>query len=339
MLLNGNRKHKIGQNLFAALAVLPLAACSDGSGGSGSSGSSGSTENTPDRLPSFCAEIPRPGWAAYEKQDSSNEWFHVYRLNDDLYAITEPFQWQEVINYLIIGTEKALLFDTGNGLGDIKAVVDQITDLPITVLASHSHIDHVGGHWQFDTILAPDTDFTNNRAQGKNNDFVSEEASSIALCKPLPDDVSEDNHHIKPFTPSARVADGSEINLGRLSLEVLAIPGHTPDALGLLDRKNGRLFTGDSYYKGPIWLYAPETDLGAYRASIARLAALVPDLKAVHGAHNEPFSNPEELLKVRDGFEAVYTGAKQPDTLTETQAQYDFGSFSLIMQANHEALP
>lgn len=327
MLRRSNIKQMVNQKWLAAFLMLPLAACTQ-------SPDSASTE-----LPSFCAEIPRPGWAAYEKQDSSNEWFHVYRLGGDLYAITEPFQWQEVINYLVVGTEKALLFDTGNGLGDIKAVVDQITALPVTVLASHSHIDHVGGHWQFETVLAPDTDFTHHRAKGSDNAFVREEASSGALCRALPTGVSEDNHHIRPFTPSAHIEDGSKIDLGNLSLEVIAIPGHTPDALALLDRENGRLFTGDSYYKGPIWLYAPETDLAAYRTSIARLAALAPDLKAVHGAHNEPFSDPEELVKVRDGFEAVYTGKKQPDTITETQALYHFESFSLLLQAGHEVLP
>ncbi len=287
-------------------------------------------------LPSFCAEIPRAGWAAYEKQAASNEWFHVYHLSNDLYAITEPFQWQEVINYLIIGTDKALLFDSGNGIGDIKAIIDQLTDLPVTVLASHSHIDHVGGHWQFETVLAPNTEFTNTRAKGQPNDFVREEASSIALCKALPTGVTETNHHIKPFSPSERVADGSVIDIGGTQLEVLMIPGHTPDALALLDRENGRIFTGDSYYKGPIWLYAPETDLAAYRASIARLAALAPSLKVVHGAHNEPFSTPAELVKVRDGFEAVYTGKKRPNAVTETQAQYHFDSFSLLLQNDHE---
>lgn len=317
-------------SVFAVCAALSLAACTE------NSDTTQNTEGNATPLPSFCSEIPRAGWSAYEKQASSNEWFHVYRLSDDLYAITEPFQWQEVINYLILGEEKALLFDTGNGLGDIKAVVDQITDLPITVLASHSHIDHVGGHWQFDTVLAPDTEFTNERAMGSNNAFVREEASSIALCKALPDGVTVDNHHTKPFSPSARVADGSIIDLGGTSLEVLAIPGHTPDAVALLDRESGRLFTGDSYYKGPIWLYAPETDLAAYSSSIERLAALVPDLKAVHGAHNEPFSEPHELVKVRDAFGLVYGGATKPDAVTETQAQYHFHSFSLLLQKDHE---
>ncbi|WP_262695946.1 MBL fold metallo-hydrolase [Kordiimonas aquimaris] len=309
------------QSLISALMMLSLAACA---------------ENTPETSPSFCAEIPRIDWAAYEKQTISNEWFHVYRLSKKLYAITEPFQWQEVISYLITGEEKALLFDSGNGLGDIRAIVDKITTLPVTVLASHSHIDHVGGHWQFDTVLAPDTPFTNNRAKGKNNAFVREEASSIALCKGLPTGVTVDNHHTKPFTPTMRVEDGSQIDLGGVTLEVLAIPGHTPDSIALLDHKSGRLFTGDSYYKGPIWLYADETDLAAYRSSIARLAALVPNLNAVHGAHNVPFSNPDELVKVRDGFEAVYTGHKTSDEKTKTQARYHFKSFGFILQANHE---
>lgn len=296
-------------------------------------------ETKSNELPSFCAEIPRTGWAAYEKQATSNEWFHVYQLADDLYAITEPFQWQEVITYLILGDEKALLFDTGNGLGDIKAVVTQITSLPITALASHSHIDHVGGHWQFDTVLAPDTPYTNHRAKGQNNAFVREEASSIALCKDLPEGVTVDNHHTKPFSPSARIEDGSKIDLGGVTLEVLSIPGHTPDSIALLDRENGRLFTGDSYYRGPVWLYADETDLAAYRESIGRLAALIPSLKAVHGAHNVPFSEPSELLKIRDGFEAVYTGQKTADEKTETQVRYQFESFGLLMQADHEVLP
>lgn len=291
---------------------------------------------TPSSQPAFCAEIPRAGWAAYEKHPSSGRWFDVYQLSENLYAIAEPHQWQEVISYLIIGEERALLFDSGNGMGDIKSIVDQLTELPITALASHSHIDHVGGHWQFDTVLAPDTDFTNIRTRGLGNDFVREEASPEALCAPLPDSVTVDNHHTKPFAPTGRVDEGTLIDLGGVTLEVLAIPGHTPDSIALIDRSNGRLFTGDSYYKGPIWLYAPETDLDAYRTSITRLASLVPELTAVHGAHNEPFSSPQELIKVRDGFEAVLSGRKELQEETQTQVRYQFDSFELLMQAGHE---
>jgi len=111
-------------------------------------------------LADFCAGLPRAAYAAFEKHEISNDWFEVYEVGPDIWAIYEPFQWQEVISYLIVGTDKALLFDTGNGLGDIKAIVDQLTDKPITVLNSHSHFDHIGGNYQFDNILSVSTDFS-----------------------------------------------------------------------------------------------------------------------------------------------------------------------------------
>ena len=55
------------------------------------------------------------------------------------------------------------------------------------------------------------------------------------------------------------------------------------------------LFTGDTYYPGPIWLYRPETDLDAYVALLQKIAALAPDLKLVLGAHNSPIAQPSVL--------------------------------------------
>lgn len=321
--------------LLLVLAALGLAGCArrDDDGGK--------LQDAPRALeqPAFCSEIPRPGWARYEKLAAGGPWFDVYRLDGDLYAIAEPRQWQEVISYLIVGESRALLFDSGNGIGDIKAVAEELTALPVTVLASHSHFDHVGGHWRFDDVLAPDTAFTDERAKGLPNEIVREEASAAALCAPLPDGVTEDNHHIKPFAPDARVGEGARIDLGGLALDVLAVPGHTPDSIALLDRGNGRLFTGDTYYKGPIWLFAPETDLSAYAASIARLADLAPSLKAVHGAHNEPFSAPDELIKVRDAFAAATAGKAKPQEVEDGRARYVFETFELLLQQDHEGRP
>lgn len=82
----------------------------------------------------------------------SDPWFEVYKVAPVTFAIYEPHQSEETISYLILGREKALLFDTGMGISDIRKVVEELTKLPVIVLNSHTHNDHVGGNWQFDTI-------------------------------------------------------------------------------------------------------------------------------------------------------------------------------------------
>ncbi len=50
------------------------------------------------------------------------------------------------------GDKKAALIDTGYGMGDIKSLTDELTDLPITVVTTHTHVDHIGQHNEFSNI-------------------------------------------------------------------------------------------------------------------------------------------------------------------------------------------
>lgn len=55
-----------------------------------------------------------------ESVATRSQWFKVYKLENDIYAIAEPYHFQEVISYLILGDDKALLWDTGMGIDNIK---------------------------------------------------------------------------------------------------------------------------------------------------------------------------------------------------------------------------
>lgn len=83
-----------------------------------------------------------------------------------MFAIYEPHHAGAVTSDLIGGATQAALFDTGMGISDIQKVAAELTALPIVVLNSHAHPDHVGGNRQFKDILGMDTDFT--RASAKN---------------------------------------------------------------------------------------------------------------------------------------------------------------------------
>lgn len=287
--------------------------------------------NQPKTESRWCDDLPRDAYQKLQKTAYSDDWFEVYQVQDSIFAIYEPFQWQEVISYLVIGKDFALLFDSGNGIGDIKSVVAKITALPIRVLNSHSHYDHVGGNAEFDFIYGLDTDFTRSRMKGLTHDRVAEEVSDAALCNGLPEGVKADDHHIRPYSITQLVTDGDTIDLGNRILEIISIPGHTPDAIALLDRASGLLWTGDSYYAGPIWLFAPETDWNAYTNSVERISLLASSLKYLLPAHNTPLEDPVHLTSLADAVKKVESGESKPTKRNDGNLIFEFGHFSLLL--------
>jgi len=286
-------------------------------------------------LDGFCDRLPREAYRSLEKSPVSTQWFEVYEVEAGVWAIYEPFQWQEVISYLIVGSDSALLFDTGNGIGNIKSIVDQLTDKPVQVLNSHSHFDHVGGNYQFRKILSPSTAFSIANSSGTDSQQIKTEVSAAALCKGLPDGVTEQNHRINAYSITARVIDGDVVDLGDRQLEVLLVPGHTDDSLALLERDSGLLWTGDSFYEGPIWLFFPETDLAAYEESLARLVALVPQLTALLPAHNTPRVRPEMLLETQRALQLVLQGKAEPVPSWEGVVSFEFDGFGFLMRKDY----
>jgi len=286
-------------------------------------------ENEPLR-PEWCRQLPRPEYKLLDRVSLPDRWFEVYRVSPGVFAIYEPHQYEEVISYLIVGSQRGLLFDTGLGIGNLRPIITALTSLPITVLNSHTHFDHTGGNWQFNEVLALDIPFTRRNAEGASHDQVSDAVLPERFCGDMPPGFRPEEYSIRPFRISGIVKDGQAIDLGGRSLEVLLTPGHTPDSLCLLDHRNRILFIGDTFYPGPIYLYVPETDVAAYERSIGRLATLVPQLDVLLTAHNLPVSRPEMLVRLADAFRQVRTGNAR-FTVSGVQREYRFDGFSLVL--------
>jgi len=295
--------------------------------------------------PDWCKAIPRPEYKTLERVKVSDPWFEVYKVAPNTFAIYEPQQSEETIGYLILGSQRAILFDTGMGISDVHKVVMELTEnertkaggvkapLQIIVLNSHTHDDHVGGNWQFDIIYSMDTEFSRQNAKGSAEDAQAEIAPG-EICGELPKGFDPKAYRTKPWHITQYIHDGEIIDLGGRSIEILSTPGHTPDAITLFDRANRLLFTGDTYYPAPIWLFRPETDLDAYAKSTARLAALAPQVKTVLGAHNIPVAPPSVLPALVTAFADLRAGKGSCMPQGAGKQLCSVGQFQFLVHAN-----
>jgi glyoxylase-like metal-dependent hydrolase (beta-lactamase superfamily II) len=311
-----NNLSSIAVTLFAVAVTVPLV-CAP------------SLNSSPN--PDWCRKLPRPQYQHLERVPSADPWFEVYRIAVGVFAIYEPHQSEEAISFLILGERRAVMFDTGLGIGDIKRVVLSITSLPIVVLNSHTHDDHVGDNWEFSEIYGMDTDFTRINAKGSSADARAELAPG-SICGHLPVGFDAKTYVTRPFHISRWMHDGETVDLGGRVLQVISTPGHTPDAICLLDRKNGLLFTGDTFYAGQIWLYRTETDLDAYVHSVERIAAVAPRLHLLLPSHNVPVADPSQLPKLVTAIKKVRAGAVRSVSLGDGKVDYSVDGFSFLMK-------
>jgi glyoxylase-like metal-dependent hydrolase (beta-lactamase superfamily II) len=278
--------------------------------------------------PEWCRKLPRPGYRALERVSVPDPWFEVYRIRPGVFAIYEPHQSEEVISYLIVGKSRALLFDTGMGIGNIRRIVESLTPLPVSVLNSHTHNDHVGDNWRFTDVYGMDTAFTRENAKGSRADAQAELAPG-EVCGELPGGFDAKSYATRPFSITRWLHGGEKIDLGGRVVEVISTPGHTPDSISLWDAADRLLFTGDMYYPGPIFLYRPETDLDAYEASIASMMAIHPRLLLT--AHNVAVGDPADLPRVLAAMRQVRAGKITP-VRNGNRWEYKFQGFSFLMK-------
>ena len=87
-----------------------------------------------------------------------DSWFTVEKIDNETYVISEYKHWEETHCYLLIGIDKCLLIDTGLGVGNLLEVINRLTDLPVEVVVTHVHWDHIGGLKYFKNIAVHDAE-------------------------------------------------------------------------------------------------------------------------------------------------------------------------------------
>ena len=284
----------------------------------------------------WCDKPLRPGLEKLKEIKTSRPWFKVYDVGHNTYAIDEPYNWEETIAYLIVGKNKALLFDTGMGMDSISLVVKELTKLPVCVLNSHTHQDHIGGNYEFNQILAMNTAYTRlHSINGYQHNQVNFEVSPASVCFDKLPRKDTAHYFTRPFKASKFIEDGYIIDLGGRTLQVIATPGHAPDAICLYDKQAGYLWCGDSFYQGPIFLFSDSTDLKAYKKSINTMAGFAAISARVLPAHNLPISSPALVIIAANYFNRIATGEIKGKPGENNSLLFDCGEFSYQIGNNY----
>ncbi len=258
--------------------------------------------------------------------DRTDGWYYAKELTGGIWRISDCGSDNL---YLILGGEKALVFDTGHGAGDLTGFLRTLTSLPMIAAMSHAHSDHAGGNDFFDTVYGEAKDIA-----GLSKEGIEERRNNVRKNRTFPDnyvlprDISVPKGSGKmptslSGTPARKetlaVQEGDTLDLGGRVVRFLMTPGHTPGSICLLDENTKTLFTGDTYvphaYWGPMWLHiSHSTRLPVYLESLRHMAASgARRMLSGHGEHG--FIDAGVLTPYIAMVEAIASGEKKGEPL------------------------
>ena len=209
-----------------------------------------------------------------------DDWFALREVAPGIHAIGEPRFHQVNWNYLVLGQERALLFDTGPGVRDITRVVRSLTPLPVTAMPSHMHFDHTGNLHRFTDIAVADLPLL----RGFERDGLLQEPGHLYLGH-------YEGMRWTPMKVSHWWPPGHMIDLGGRKLEIIATPGHAPDHVALWDEVHDVLLAADFLYLGPLYAQVPGSNLADYERSCEALLPRLSPATRIFGAHGQADDN------------------------------------------------
>ena len=218
----------------------------------------------------------------------------VISINENTWRIEDGM----VRFFLLEGSEKALMIDSGMTTSNALDIVKELTDKPIELMNTHADRDHTAGNGAFEkTYMHP--------AEEGN---YSEKAGDSAKIVPI--------------------NDGDVIDLGNRPLQIIHIPGHTPGSIAILDINGRILFSGDSVQNGTIFMFGPLRNINDYVESMRKLLNYCDRFDTVYPCHGSVPVTGDLIPKLIEGAESIIAGKAEGTDIElfgNQVTQYDFG--------------
>jgi glyoxylase-like metal-dependent hydrolase (beta-lactamase superfamily II) len=257
-------------------------------------------------------------------------WYEIRQIAEQTYAIQEPSCFEETISYLVIGSDLAVLINSGMGVGNIKDVVSSLTDKPIQVINTSSNWENVGGNCLFDDILIHEAD-ASHLEHPPDDTFLQCKLEASHVWRSFPDGFVPDEYSISPSKATRLLHDGDLIDLGDRLINVIHTPGNTPGSICILDSQYAQLFTGDTLYLGDLHAHRPLSNLLDYHDSIIKLSSCLPFIDHILPGYNMTPLKASFISNVSSAFDQIM--AKEVSSSQDKKGRFfDFEQFSIYVK-------
>lgn len=205
--------------------------------------------------------------------------FEIIQVDENTWRIEDNGQ---VRFFLLKGTKEALLIDSGMTVTNAKEIAERLTKLPVRLLNTHADRDHVGSNFEFETFYMHPSEASNY--------YHTQKQTGV-------------------FLP---IEEGDIIDLGGRPLEIIALPGHTPGSIGILDVNKRVLFGGDPVQDGMIFLFGVQREIHAYLHSLRKLDRYRERFDAIYPSHGTFPVRPELIDTLYDAAADMMNGKYEP---------------------------
>ena len=180
--------------------------------------------------------------------------------------------------FLLTGTEKALLIDSGMQMRNAKDIAETLTSLPVELLNTHAEPDHIGSNGQFGSFYMHPDEEAYYRGMGMGGTVIP-------------------------------VRDGDELDLGNRKLKIIHLPGHTAGSIAVLDESNRVLISGDPVQEnGRIYMFGEHRNFGDYIESLEKLEKMRESFDELWPSHANIPVSPDIIVKLIEGAKKVEIG-------------------------------
>ena len=238
-------------------------------------------------------------------------WFSVDVVEPVLTLIREPHVRPLLAanTWVLRGRDRDLFVDCGLGVASLRTALPELFERSPAMVATHGHLDHVGGAHEFEQVLAHAAERVDRPGRGalepsRLAEILGAPADAFGdevLLNALPSvDYDWTTYRLRPVTPTRHIAEGEVIDLGDLRLQVMHLPGHTPGSVALYEPERRWLFSGDVVYDDDELIdFLAESSPPDYQVSMRRLLEL--DVELVLAGHDDAFGR-ERLVEIAEGY-------------------------------------